>query len=358
VLWYCSDTFLELAITFISKQLMKHMPGDQPQRGSGPKKISRSLAVRMAFFVILVIVVLWNIDVPSVARFLTARLWYSMILIQPLVLTAYVFLALRFSLLVKTPPAPFVPTLKAIFLAFGMNMVIPGRISELLKATYLKDHAGIPMSAGLAAILLERMADVMMLALLALLSISFFLVDISPGIAIALIIVPIVAVVLLMRSERYFLKLISLLPWEPVRGFLERFLSHTVEHLKQGTFYKALLLSGAVWLTDFVFVALFIKAAGSIPVSLLGVLMVIVAIAIGAAIPALPGGLGTYEAAAVFALKGVGYSFEEALALGIALHISVVFLAIVAALIILMTEHIGIATVFRQIIDAAKSEKV
>ena len=338
--------------------MLKHMSREQSRRAYKTTRINPSLAIRIALLVILVSLVLWKVDILSVTRFLTAHVLFNLILIQPLVLLTYILLAIRFAILVQTPPSPLMPTLKAIFLAFGMNVILPGRISELLKATYLRDRAGISMSAGLSAIFLERMADIMVLAMLSLISISFYLVDISRGIAIAFVVVPIAAMILLMRMEKYFIKLISLLPWEPVRGFLERFLSHTVQHLRQGTFYKALLLSAAVWLCDFIFVAFFIHYAGSIPVSLSGVLMVLVAIVIGAAIPALPGGLGTYEAAAVFSLKGLGYSVEEALALGIALHISVVFLPIVAAVVILMTEHIGIAALFRQIVDAAKLEKV
>jgi uncharacterized membrane protein YbhN (UPF0104 family) len=116
----------------------------------------------------------------------------------------------------------------------------------------------------------------------------------------------------------------------------------------------ALLVTAAAWLLDFVTIALFFHAAGSIPLGLSGALLVFVATTIGGAIPALPGGLGTYEAAAVFSLKSLGYSFEEALALGFALHATLFCLPLISSLVIVTTEKIGIGALVRNITQAAR----
>jgi len=47
---------------------------------------------------------------------------------------------------------PIYPAFKAIMLAIGMNAVLPGRIAELLKPTFLMKQIVLPMSAGLAAV--------------------------------------------------------------------------------------------------------------------------------------------------------------------------------------------------------------
>lgn len=93
--------------------------------------------------------------------------------------------------------------------------------------------------------------------------------------------------------------------------------------------------------------ALFLNLVGSIPIGLFGSLVVFVATVLGAAVPALSGGLGTYEAAAVFTLKGFGYSFEEALALALTVHVCLLSLSIVLTLIIVLTERIGLSALIK-----------
>ncbi len=49
-------------------------------------------------------------------------------------------LALQLAILGRTPAAPFIPTFKAVMLAIGMNAIIPGRLAELLKPTFLMNY--------------------------------------------------------------------------------------------------------------------------------------------------------------------------------------------------------------------------
>jgi len=145
------------------------------------------------------------------------------------------------------------------------------------------------------------------------------------------------------------------LPGAAFHAFCENFLAHASMRIKGGSFVKALLVTAAAWLFDCVAIAFFFHAVGSIPLGLSGVLVVFVASTIGAAIPALPGGLGTYEAAAVFSLKSFGYSFEEALALSIALHVTMFIFPLLIALVIVTTEKIGITALVRNITSAART---
>ena len=92
---------------------------------------------RLALVGLLLLMVLRTIDIPTVTRYFNLRLLGIMAAVQPLVLLCLSMLALRLAILGRTPAAPFIPTFKAVMLAIGMNAIIPGRLAELLKPTFL-----------------------------------------------------------------------------------------------------------------------------------------------------------------------------------------------------------------------------
>jgi hypothetical protein len=312
---------------------------------------------RLSFALFLLFMVLRTIDIPTVTHYFNLRLLSIMAAVQPLVLLCLSMFTLRFAILARTPPAPFIPAFKAVMLAIGMNAVLPGRIAELLKPTFLMKHIGLSMSEGLAAVFLERMADVIVIGLLALASASVVIGYTGLNIIVALMLAAIMILVFLPRFQSVLQKLNVRLPWPTFHAFFENFLAHASLRIKRGSFVKALLITAAAWLIDCLTIALFFHAAGSIPLGLFEILLVFVATTIGGAIPALPGGLGTYEAAAVFSLKSFGYSFEEALALGFALHATLFCLPLISALVIVTTEKIGITALIRNITQAARTGK-
>jgi len=310
---------------------------------------------RLAFAGFLLFMVLRTIDISAVAHYFNLRLLGIMAAVQPLVLLCLSMFTLRMAILARTPAAPFIPVFKAVTLAIGMNAVLPGRIAELLKPTFLMKHIGLPMSEGLAAVFLERMADAIVIGLLALASASVVIGYTGLNIVVALMLVVIMVLFFLPQFQPVLQKLNVRLPWPAFHAFFENFLAHASMRIKGGSFLKALLITAAAWLIDCFTIALFFNAAGSIPLGLYGALLVFVATTIGGAIPALPGGLGTYEAAAVFSLKSLGYSFEEALALGFALHATMFCLPLIGSLVIVTTEKIGITTLIRNIRGAART---
>ena len=107
---------------------------------------------RLALVIFLLPMVLRALDIPTITRYFTLCLLGIMASAQPLVLLCLSMLALRLAILARTPAVPFIPAFKAIMLAIGMNAVLPGRIAELLKPTFLMKQIVLPMSAGLAAV--------------------------------------------------------------------------------------------------------------------------------------------------------------------------------------------------------------
>ena len=139
---------------------------------------------------------------------------------------------------------------------------------------------------------IERMADCIIMGLLALTSVSVVIGETGLHIAIELMMAGVMPLILLPRHQSSLRKLNYRLPRAAFRAFFENFLAYASLRIKGKLFFVALLVTDPAWLCDFIAIALFLHAAGSIPLGLSGTLVVFAATTIGAAIPALPGGAG------------------------------------------------------------------
>ena len=314
--------------------------------------------IRIAVIAILMILLLWKINIVSLFKYFDLQMLFSILMVQPIVLVGISIIAIRFSTLVAKPKPRFTHTFEAIILSYGFNNFIPGRISELLKATYLKDRAGIPIRISLAAIFLERMMDIVILCTLGLtvIILSFLYANLF------VLIVPLAVVLFILislpRFEQFLVNLISHMPWRRLKVFLGDFISQSSSRLKEGDFFIAAIFGLAGWAVSLVTVAFLVNLAGNIPIGPIGVLEVFVATTIGMAIPAIPGGFGTYEAGGVFVLTGFGYNLEEALAMAIALHFSQIIMSVVGSLFILAFHRVGLSSLVKQAIKFTKSDRI
>lgn len=279
---------------------------------------------------------------------LDLRLLWAGLLIQPLMLLGFVLGAVRLAILASTPAAPILLALKATILSCGFNSLLPGRVAEILKATYLRNHAGVPFSAGIAGVLVERMMDLLMVMVIGIFAIGFAVIGTGITAYVAVALTLSVILVLLSSRQSMLLALIGRLPWAFVRNSATPLLTQAFVRLTGAVTFQALFLSALIWIVAIGNVALFLALAGTIPIGVKGALFVFVACTLGAAIPALPAGLGTYEAAAVLSLSALGYGFDEALAIGLALHASQIVLSLLGALSIAAIERIGVTEAIRE----------
>lgn len=296
----------------------------------------------------LVCIFVYLIGRSGVSALLEAKLGWQLALaavsVQPLIISCLVFLAMRHVLLIRTPKVDLKIALRAMILSQGLNLALPVRLSELLKATYLRDHASVPLSSGLSAVVLERTVDVLIVAALGLLALVVYF-DRGNFVSIAALgFVLAISVIVLVRYPGPVVRIIHCLPSVRLVGFLEKTYRHFSLTAGTRAFWQALLLGGLVWGLSYINILVFLELAGSLPVGFSGALLVFVMTTLGGAIPALPGGLGTYEAAAVVALRSLGYSFDEALVLALAMHASQLVLPFILAILIMLTERTGISS--------------
>ena len=312
------------------------------------QKIYRWL-LKCAVLLVFAVITLWEVDLAEMIGYVRRDTMIAALLVQPICALSLVAAGWRLKFLLHDQRATISVSIKAVSLCYGLNALLPGRASEMLKVIYLRNMAGIAVARGFAAIFLERASDVLMLGILTLVGIVGLAFNVELTILAAIPIL-IAGLVLVPRLQFPLIKFADRLP-RRLQNFAQGFITHTAAQLRDGRFYWALNIATVVWLLAYLQVLLFLHLAGSIPVGMLGAMAVLVAGAVGGAIPVLPGGFGTYEAAVIFALKGYGYTTEEALSIAVVLHASQLLLCVVGALFIALTERIGIHSTAQQIKD-------
>ena len=273
-----------------------------------------------------------------------ARFLWAALAVQPLILLGLVVHSMRHIVLIGEPRVPLMRAVKAMTLSQGLNLLLPGRLSEVLKGTYLRDHAGVPLSVGISAVMLERTVDLLIVAALGFLGLALFMagVDYKMVLVFGTVGATILLVALFARDS--MLRLARALPWPRLASFAEQAYLHFAATVRTAAFFKALALGVIVWAISYANILVFLHLAGSIPIGFSGALLVLVFTTIGGAVPALPGGLGTYEVAGVVALRSLGYPFDEAIPIVIALHAAQLILMFVLALTVMLTERIGLSS--------------
>lgn len=284
------------------------------------------LARILATLAIAAAVVALALNQQALERF-DARFGLAILAAQPPLLLAQLLMALRLRSIVQLPTAGFLHCLKAGLVAQASDVVLPARLSELLRVGYLRQVAGVPFSAGLAAVVVERVADLVTVAAL-IVAAAFIVVEADGtlfvisglGVGVALIALPVLSP-WLDRALRY-------LPFRPLAVFASRVLSEVVQRQRDGRFWRALVPTLAIWILGLLATLAFFAATGLFadarltrPVETV-VIMVFVLTTIGNAVALLPGSLGTYEAGVVVALGACGIPFEESLPLAFGLHVA------------------------------------
>lgn len=268
----------------------------------------------------------------------------ALLVVQPVILIGLVLQGVRHAMLIDRPGLSYLATTKAVALSQGLNLLLPARLSEVLKATYLRDRANVPMSAGLSAVLLERTVDLIIVGFLGFVCLFFFATMVSHALIFVLVVMIAGILGLALWGRRGILALARVLPWPRISGFVELAYLHFSGSLKSPRFFLSLGLGLLIWGLSFLNIFLLIEFAGGIQVGVYGALLVFVWTTVGGAVPALPGGLGTYEAAAVFALMSLGYPFADALALAVTIHGAQLVLPLILALMVMLTERLGLSS--------------
>lgn len=299
----------------------------------------------------LVALFVWLVDFRGFLKYFNQRLLADILIIQPLVLASLLPLGGRYVRLIEAPWSGFPACFKAVTLAVGLNNILPLHMSQVVKATYVNQNAGAPYSVALSALFVERVADLAALCCVALWGASMLFSPLFNGaLAAGVLGVLVLFIAGFPLLSRMAARYAERLPWEGPRLFATGALRHTRSQLETGKITISILLSLLAMLTSVAGIALFMYIHDGCALGLAGVVNLYAATTLfGAALPSLPGGFGTYEAAAIVILRWFGYEMDEAAALAVGLHLSQICLFFLMALGIAVRERIGVLELMKQL---------
>lgn len=204
-----------------------------------------------------------------------------------------------------------------IFVSQTVNLIVPARLGDFVRVFILKHEFGTTYSEGVSSIVVERIFDIITIALLGAVSLLFVL-DAPPWFA-TLIIVPLAAGVL------FFGFLVFIGKFSSENRYVAIILNLLHEIRRASLSIRSILFLGTssiiIWLLDIlVCYAVVMMFGETVPFAL-----VVLAIVIGnlvKAVPLTPGGMGTYEAALAitFGLAG-GVSATSAILISVIDHL-------------------------------------
>lgn len=177
-----------------------------------------------------------------------------------------------------------------IFVSQTANLVIPARLGDLVRVFILKHQFETTYSQGISSILVERIYDIVTVALIGLVSIPFFLT--FPAEYYVLIVAPLVG------GALFFLVLLFAGRVRSENRVVRIILQMLDEIRAVSLSLRSMLLLGGVsiviWLGD-IAVCVFVVLMFQAPLDMPSVALAIVIGNLVKAVPITPGGLGTYE---------------------------------------------------------------
>jgi uncharacterized membrane protein YbhN (UPF0104 family) len=316
--------------------------GASQQRHGTIMRISTRTVIRLVVLAFIGIYLLRQVDFGGLWTHFDRNLLWAAAAFQVPMIVANLFYARRHAILVRVPPIPLLPAFEAILLSAALNVVLPGRLSEVIKATYLRSRFGIPLPHGLSAILIERLFDLVAVGAIAATGIAGTLISHQSY----LIGIPVAGlVVLFLLRPVSGIAVVKLAPYKnSLIDFLRRQCQHIVEVLIPRIIVQTVILTIISWLAHLLALVWFFQLQPFGALTLDGVALVFGALVFAGAIPALPAGIGMFEAAVVFVLKQRGFDFNQALALGIVLHAAELFVSVVLGPIVILRRSTGISS--------------
>jgi uncharacterized protein (TIRG00374 family) len=230
------------------------------------------------------------------------------------------------------------------------NAVLPARLGEPIRAYLLARRERLSSFHVLGTVLLERIVDVAVLALmafvcaLAVAAPSWVVQLTAVAAAAGILVVGILTVVGFAPAVRLLDRLVRPLPWsEQVVSRLDRFAAGLGGSAQRGPVLQATALSVPIWIVDASICWLAAKGLG-LTLDPAHAMLIVAVGALGTSIPSAPGYVGTYELAASAAGRAAGLDPESALGLALVLHsvtLIPVGLAGAAALVIVHAGSLG-----------------
>lgn len=296
--------------------------------------------------------VVWGIDVETARVSLGGVRWGLMTLVFVLYATAHALRVLRLRAILGLPLG-FGRLFSILSIGYLAIHVVPFRMGELVRPYLLREQEGVPFGAGLAAVFVERLLD--MLMLLGMMLLVGFAVDLPEGAIV------VQGVDVLRATQRGLGVLVAggfvglgalLVVGEPLLrvtdrlplgGFLRRFhggLRSLAE--RPGAFAWVLALSVLIWAVTILSVQLSMAAFPGLPATFGDALTVWTFTLAGMTAVPTPGFFGGFEAACTAVLVLLGAQDDAARTFSVLLHLGQFGFTVLIGVIFLGVEGLSL----------------
>lgn len=282
----------------------------------------------------------------------TAHL-FAVLAVQPLNLLALLFAGLRLTVL-SGGAAPVWPAIKASSLSSTLLYLLPSRLSELVKPIYLSTQGHLSLLRGIAIVAMERFLDVAIVALLGLAGMLLLSHDgAAPATVwwVALAAVCAAGCILLVWKPALIHAVIDLVPIARLRAGLTRLLDDLIATMSPWRLLLGLLFGLCAWACSFAMIYVLLRLSASVPLDLSAAFLVFLAGTIGIAVAVAPGGVGTFEAGMILALRYHGIDAGEAIALALLSRLANLGFVPLIAVWAAAADGIGVA----RLVEAARN---
>ncbi len=320
-------------------------------------KLSRPVKIGILGAIVSALAVLFIVQQVDLTLFVesmrAANFWYLLPCVL-LLLLGLVARAFRWRVLLAGR-LPLLRTFSIMNVAYLVNGVLPLRIGELARI-YLASRVDDPVPAPHTAstIIVERLLDLLAVVLMVLLALSMGPVpqrlQTASGIAAIAAVIGFVVLLILARrrslAERMFHAVLSVIPvlrrWQVLEDWFEQFLDGLMPLTRPRALVAAVTWTVIGWM--FSIAAGYVLMFAFFPEgSLAATMLYIAAAAFAIALPAVPGNVGTYEAAILLALQAMGYDTSgTALAFAVMVHAVNVFVHASTGMIGFVQEGISL----------------
>ncbi len=223
----------------------------------------------------------------------------------------------------------FVPMLGYLLVGYLANNVLPARLGELVRSHYLGDREGISRASALGTVVVERVVDTAVVVAIGAVAILVLHVRgiVASAVLVGLAMTGLLIVGLAVGIAAHRLpgaeRLVALVERRPGLAALGRGLQVGLAVAgRPRTLAEALALSAVAWGATLLALAAAGQALG-IQLTIGEAALLSSGVALATAIPSAPGYLGTFELAFKTIAEALGLASDQALALALVLHASI-----------------------------------
>ncbi|HNS83604.1 MAG TPA: lysylphosphatidylglycerol synthase transmembrane domain-containing protein, partial [Methanolinea sp.] len=244
--------------------------------------------------------------------------WYYLLLASLVCLAAWWVRGLRYRSILASLGIPVGVNFSTacIFVSQTANLIVPARLGDLVRIFILGHEKNAPVSKGISSLVVERVFDIVTVALLGAVSLLFVLN--VPDWFYTLILLPLAA------GAVFFAVLLFIGKFNSENRIIKTLLT-IMEQIKEASLSvrAVVILSGSsilIWLMD-VMVCVFVVMMFQEEIPFAAVVLAIVIGNLVKAVPLTPGGVGTYELALALTFTLVGVPAAEAAMIAVIDHL-------------------------------------